>query len=785
MRVLSRWSLRTQILTVLVVSLIIGMFIFGVLLLRNFEVKVRAAEYKEALTFSKGVTDFLDEKRQTALIGAYTLSQDSAATKLFAEGKRTELMTLLEERYRTLNTQMGVYQLQYHLPPATSFLRLHSPQKFGDDLSAMRPAIVKANKEKVSVSGLEKGVEGYGIRGIVPVFYEGKHIGSLEYGMDFGKTLLEELKTTYNGDFALIEFSKGSEPEKIIASTFSAQTNAMTAQEQTRVKNGDSVIHLEEKKGERHLFLPVIDFQKKIEAYLLICVPSDYYSSRVAVFWLVFISAGVFVIALLAIFFLLVNRAVRPILKLENRIKALSEGEADFTLRLPEEGTKEAVNLSRYINNFLERMRVSFNRVADTSQKNVNKMIVIERGLETFKENYSNMEKQVKVTDTDVQNISASVEEQNAGLEEISSASQQLADTADGLNHTSSAIAKQAQEGQESLDKVTVVMDQLIHTMKDVSESTQQLSEKTSRLNLVVETITSIADQTNLLALNAAIEAARAGEAGRGFSVVADEIRKLAEESKGASQEITRNLGDILSNFERNAQLISTLSEEAFGMLQTNSQTRTIIVSILKGIDDINHMVANLAGGVQEQGATLEEMSAAAQTISDSSINVAEIMEKVVSEVESVKERSDELESEMKEAISFTEEMLKALSVFRVKRPADYLPIIDQAIHDHERWVENLKKRLKDKEIFIEGNPNKCSFGVFLNLVPAPFGHEEEWRKMYDVHRRLHESGHSVIELIKKGDAKNADQEYQKAYHLSRQVIDILGAIASSLKATT
>lgn len=96
-----------------------------------------------------------------------------------------------------------------------------------------------------------------------------------------------------------------------------------------------------------------------------------------------------------------------------------------------------------------------------------------------------------------------------------------------------------------------------------------------------------------------------------------------------------------------------------------------------------------------------------------------------------------------------------------------------------------LKKRLKDKEIFIEGNPNKCSFGVFLNLVPAPFGHEEEWRKMYDVHRRLHESGHSVIELIKKGDAKNADQEYQKAYHLSRQVIDILGAIASSLKATT
>ena len=81
MRALAHWSLRTQILTVLALSLIIGMVIFGALLLRNFEEKVRSAEYKEALTFSKGISDFIDEKRQTALVGAYTLSQDTEDRK--------------------------------------------------------------------------------------------------------------------------------------------------------------------------------------------------------------------------------------------------------------------------------------------------------------------------------------------------------------------------------------------------------------------------------------------------------------------------------------------------------------------------------------------------------------------------------------------------------------------------------------------------------------------------------------------------------------------------------
>ncbi len=783
MRRFAHWPLKVQILSVLAISFVLGMVVFGFFLLSNFEETIKNAEYKEATSFSTGIFDFIEEKTQAALIGAYTLSQDKEASKLFAEGRRSDLQTLITERYKTLNVQMGVFQIQYHLPPATSFLRMHNTAKYGDDLSTMRPALVKVNTEKSFVKGLDRGVEGYGIRGIVPVFHEGKHIGSLEYGMDFGKGFLEELKSIYPGEYALILIAQGGTADQILASTTSEKPVSISPEEKKKVLTGDSAIRFVEKTEQRLLFLPVSDYKNQIESYLLISQSTPYFSSRASIFWLVFFSTTIFAVLLIVLFFFLISIAVRPLKVLEYRMKTLSESEADFTQRLPEDGSKEVVLLSRYLNLFLERLRISFNRVADTSQKNVNKMIVIERELAYFQDSYREMSGKVQKSESDVQNINASVEEQNAGLEEISTASQVLASTADGLNHTSATIAAQARQGQESLEEVSSVMNQLVRTMKEVSESTVQLSEKASRLNLVVETITSIAEQTNLLALNAAIEAARAGEAGKGFSVVADEIRKLAEESKGASREITRNLGDIRTDFQKSAEMISALSEEAYGMFRTNTQARDMVENILKGIEDISHMVSNLAGGVQEQGATLEEMSSSAQTIADSSSNVAEAMEQVVSEVENVEQRSAKLETEMAEAISITEEMLKAFSVFRVKRSEDYLPVFDKAIIDHQKWVENLKKRLKREQVFVELNHQKCPFGVFLNLIPAPVGFSEEWKKLIELHRHLHETGHVLEEAVKKAESQKAEKEFGKAVQYSKDVISLLSEVSEKLRA--
>jgi methyl-accepting chemotaxis protein len=82
--------------------------------------------------------------------------------------------------------ELGAEQLQFHEPNSTSFYRAHSPGKFGDDLSDLRPLLVKVNKEGVEGRGLEEGVAGFGFRAVIPVIWEGKHEGSAEVGMQFG-----------------------------------------------------------------------------------------------------------------------------------------------------------------------------------------------------------------------------------------------------------------------------------------------------------------------------------------------------------------------------------------------------------------------------------------------------------------------------------------------------------------------------------------------------------------------------------------------------------------------
>ncbi|MFN3329169.1 MAG: methyl-accepting chemotaxis protein, partial [Fervidobacterium pennivorans] len=141
--------------------------------------------------------------------------------------------------------------------------------------------------------------------------------------------------------------------------------------------------------------------------------------------------------------------------------------------------------------------------------------------------------------------------------------------------------------------------------------------------------INSIAEQTNLLALNAAIEAARAGEAGRGFAVVADEIRKLAEESKQA----TENIANILRGIVDNSMKASDATKETVEIVNKAYNESDLVKSqfeqILQSIVRMSQMTENLAASAQEQSAAAEEMSSAMDSASKSMVSVVEQMNEV------------------------------------------------------------------------------------------------------------------------------------------------------------
>lgn len=166
-----------------------------------------------------------DERRELNLLGlafdnelttlngfalglAVEVANNPGVQQAMAERNRSALEALVMPGYQALRKKFEIAQYQFHIPPATSFLRVHDPAKFGDDLSSFRPIVVAANRDDKSLSGIEVGRAGFGIRGIAPIREAGVHVGTVEFGIDVGNEFLTQLKTRYGADWQVLLSSK-------------------------------------------------------------------------------------------------------------------------------------------------------------------------------------------------------------------------------------------------------------------------------------------------------------------------------------------------------------------------------------------------------------------------------------------------------------------------------------------------------------------------------------------------------------------------------------------------
>ncbi|MGE5545533.1 MAG: methyl-accepting chemotaxis protein [Solirubrobacterales bacterium] len=746
--------------------------LIGFALDKYLDALVHQAEERELLGRYDQLIDSIKASAGQAESMAAVVAGLPEVRRLAASGDRAGLAAMFVGDFAQLRDTYAVEQFQFHQPPAISFLRVHQPEKFGDDLSSIRQTVVRTNAAKVPTRGLEYGRAGLGVRGIVPLFQEGRHVGSVEFGLSFGQPFFTAFKQAYNVDVAL-HVPQGS-GFKAFAGTLD---RAWATEDELRAAlAGTPVVRAVESGGSRRAILvrAVADYGGSPLGVVEMVMDGGHYAAQMAAVRTTLLTLAGGAVLFASLLGAVIARGVTgPIRQVTGAMDRIAR--RDFTFDLPGLGRRDEIgSMMRAV----AAVQANARALDELELRQAQTVAELEQGQARLRDG---MQTQLEgVVEAAIQSNEAGVvlakmmgdvrkaahESQAiaAAIEELVASVNTIASNSDIAAAEAGDAEQAAREGVNAASRARSVMDSLMDSVADVAGKIEALAEASGQIGMIIDQIEAIASQTNLLALNATIEAARAGEAGKGFAVVAAEVKGLANQTARATEDIRGRIGALKED----------MAAAVIAMRQSRTAAqdgRGAVESVTGSLDAIAGRVDGVTGNMREIATILAQQKAASQEIASGAARMADLSHRNYDEVTAV-----------------LEAMNKASTVLD-KRVEDFAAgagpnaVVEVAKNDHVRFKRSVIDRLLDRSNLSAdklATHHTCRLGRWYDAVDdATIRSHPAYGRLIEPHQRVHDHGRKALELHAAGRVDEALAEMDRLNDASHEVLGLLNQLGT------